>query len=56
MGFSRSFIMIREKIKQLKKKYKKVKDNNLSGRSRKTCQFFDWFDEVMGDRPTTNYL
>ena len=53
-GFSRSFIQIREKIKQLKKKYKKVKDNNsLSDRSRKTFQFFDRLDEVMGDRPIT---
>ena len=53
-GFTRSCNQIREKIKQLKQRYKKIKDNNqLSGRSRKTFKFFDKLDEVLGDRPIT---
>ncbi len=51
-GFARSCNQIREKIKQLKQRYKKIKDNNqLSGRSQKTFKFFDKLDEVIGDRP-----
>ncbi|XP_048578645.1 uncharacterized protein LOC125560657 [Nematostella vectensis] len=50
--FTRSYQQVSEKIKQLKKAYKKVKDNNnLSGRSRKTFKHFDQMDRVMGDRP-----
>ena len=53
-AFMRSYQQINEKIKQLKKCYKKIKDNNsLSGRSRKTFKHFDEMDEVMGDRPIT---
>ena len=40
-GFCRSFVQIKEKIMQLKHKYKKVKHNNWSGRSRRTFLFFD---------------
>ena len=53
-GFIRSYKQINEKIKQLKKSYKHVKDkNNLSGRSRNTFKHFEQMDEVMGDRPIT---
>eukprot|EP00794_Sanderia_malayensis_P001953 gene1953-2222_t len=50
----RSYIQIREKIKQLKQSCKKVKDNNnLSGRGRKTFEFYDQVDQIMGDTPIT---
>ena len=53
-GFERTFQQVREKIKQLKQNYKKVKDNNSkSGHSRKTCKYFEELDSVMGDRPIT---
>ena len=53
-GFIRSYSQIREKIKQLKQKYKKMKDNNnLSGRDRKKFKHFDKMDEIMGCRPIT---
>ena len=36
-GFTRTFSQVREKIKQLKQNYKKIKDNNnKSGNNRKT--------------------
>ena len=47
-GFERTFQQVREKIKQLKQNYKKVKDNNSkSGHSRKTCKYFEELDSVM---------
>ena len=53
-GYVRTHHQISDKIKQLKKKYKGIKDNNnLSGRSRKTFKFFDAIDAIMGDRPIT---
>ena len=53
-GFTRSYFQVTEKIKQLKQKYKKMKDNNnLSGRNRKTFKHFEKMDEIMGCRPVT---
>lgn len=54
MGYTRSHQQIREKIKQLKKKYKKVKDNNnRSGQNRISCTYFQELDSILGDRPIT---
>ena len=58
-GFERTHKQINEKIKQLKKKYKQIKDaNNVSGSGRKTWKFFNVVDEILGDRPisTPSYL
>ena len=50
-GFERIHKQINEKIKQLKKKYKQIKDaNNISGSGRKTWKFFNVVDEILGDR------
>ena len=54
-GFVRSFAQVREKIKQLKQRYKKIKDsNNRSGNKRRTCPFYKELDDILGDRPITN--
>ena len=53
-GFTPTFSQVREKIKQLKQNYKKIKDNkNKSGNSRKTCKYFEELDKILGDRPIT---
>ena len=53
-GCVRNYMQIWEKIKQFKQSYKKVKDNNnLSGRERKTFEFYEQVDQIMGDRPIT---
>ncbi len=53
-GLICSHTQISEKLKELKKAYKKVKDNNnLFGRSRKTFKHFDEMDQIMGDKPIT---
>ena len=47
-----TFPQIREKIKQLKQAYKKVKDsNNKSRNSQKTFKCFESIDKILGDRP-----
>ena len=47
-----TFAQVREKIKQLKQVYKKVKDsNNKSGNSRKTFKYFESINKILGDRP-----
>ena len=52
-GYRRSCAQSREKLKQLKESYKKVKDNiNLSGRSRKVFIFLMDLDEIVADRPS----
>ena len=52
--YTRTFIQVREKIKQLKQVYKKVKDsNNRSGSNRKTFKYFESIDKILGDRPIT---
>ena len=52
VGFIRTSNQIREKMKKLKQKYRKLKDNNsFSGRNRMTFKFYDKLDEILGDRP-----
>eukprot|EP00794_Sanderia_malayensis_P020791 gene20791-22829_t len=53
-GYQRTYIQIREKIKQLKQRYKKVVDNNnRSGSQSKTCPFFKELDDLLCNRPIT---
>ena len=52
-GCVQNYMQIREQSKELKQSYKKVKDNNnLSGRGRKTSEFYKQVGEIIGDRPT----
>ncbi|XP_070551691.1 uncharacterized protein [Ptychodera flava] len=54
-GFGRSADQCRRKMKHLKFEYKKVCDNNrTSGKSRKTCPFYDELSDILGDRPAIN--
>ena len=53
-GFQRSIAQCREKVKKLKKAYRKVVDNNnFTGRKRKSCKFFDELDAILGVKPAT---
>ena len=53
-GYTRTGVQCRERIKKLKKDYKKTKDNlNLTGNKRKQCKFFDELNDILGDRPST---
>ena len=53
-GYSRDWEQCKTKIKNLKKKYRDVKDHNgETGRGRKTCKFFDELDEILGHRPAS---
>ena len=54
LGYERTWIQCREKIRNLRKDYKKVTDHNrTSGKGRKTCKFFKELDEILGCRPAT---
>ena len=54
-GFVRSFAQVREKIKQLKQRYKIIKDsNNRSGNKMRTYPFYKELDNTLGDKPITN--
>ena len=53
-GYNRDTEQCRKKVKNLKKHYREVKDNNKeTGRGRKTCKFFEELDLILGHRPAT---
>ena len=53
-GYNRDTEQCRNKVKNLKKHYREVKDNNKeTGRGRKTCKFFEELDLILGHRPAT---
>lgn len=53
-GHNRSIEQCREKIKKLKKDYRKVIDNNNeTGRNRRSCKFFEEMDAILGVKPAT---
>ena len=53
-GHDRDWQQCKTKIKNLKRDYKVVKDNNgETGRARKTCKFFDQLDEILRHRPAS---
>jgi hypothetical protein len=53
-GYNRDLDQCRNKIKNLKKEYRTVKDNNgETGRGRKTCKFYKELDEILGHRPAS---
>ena len=44
----------RAKIKNLKTKYREIKDHNgETGRGRKTCKFYKELDRILGHRPAS---
>ena len=50
-GFQKSFVQYQEKIKKLKKEYRKIKDKlNETGQGRDEE---DAMDQIMGHKPTT---
>ena len=54
IGFNRDWKQCRDKIKNLKTKYKEVKDSNKeTRRGRKSCKFFGEMDAILGHRPAT---
>ena len=53
-GCNRDWEQCRTKIKNLKKEYRIVKDNNgETGRGRKTCRFYRELDSILGHRPAS---
>ena len=54
-GYNRTGGQCRERIKKLKKDFKKTKDNlkqTGNGNCRKQCKFFDKLNEILGERPS----
>ena len=53
-GYGRDWKQCRAKIKNLKTKYREIKDHNReTGRGRKTCKFYKEFDRILGHRPAS---
>ena len=52
-GIEQEWKQCRDKIKNLKTQYKDIKDNNETGRGRKTCKFYSLLDSILGHRPAT---
>ncbi|CAH1277264.1 Hypp9531 [Branchiostoma lanceolatum] len=54
-GYPRSSKQIKVKLRDLKAKYRKAKqNNNRSGSARASCPFFEELDAVLWTRPSTN--
>lgn len=52
LGYERTAVQCREKIKKLKGEYRKIcTHNNLTGRNRKTIRHLDQLDSILGHRP-----
>ena len=53
-GYGRDWKQCRAKIKNLKTKYREIKDHNReTGQGRKTCKFYKELDRIMGHRPAS---
>ncbi|XP_065893653.1 uncharacterized protein [Dysidea avara] len=53
-GYQRTGMQCRERVKKLKKDYKKTKDNlNETGNKRKLCKFYEQINCILEDRPST---
>jgi len=53
-GYQRTGMQCRERVKKLKKDYKKMKDNlNETGNKRKVCKFYEQINCILKDRPST---
>ena len=53
-GYERDWKQCRAKIKNLKTKYREIKDHNgETGQGRKTCKFYKDLDRILGHRPAS---
>ena len=53
-GIKRDWKQCRAKVKNLKTKYREVKDNNSkTGKGRQTCKFYSRLDVILGHRPAS---
>ena len=53
-GHQRDWKQCRSKVKNLKTKYREVKDhNNKTGNGRKECKFFSELENILGHRPAS---
>ena len=53
-GYNRDADQIKTKIKNLKSTYRSIKDhNNKTGNDKKTSQFYDELDAILGHRPAS---
>ena len=53
-GYNRDAEQIKTKIKNLKSTYRSIKDhNNKSGNDKKTGQFYEELDAILGHRPAS---
>ena len=53
-GYGRTGVQCRDKLKNLKSEYKKMKDNNSeTGRRRKVWKFYGCMKDVLGNKPAT---
>ena len=56
-GFERTFVQCRQKVKKLKKEYRKLKDTlNETGQGRNKeveWPYFELMDRILGHKPTT---
>ena len=53
-GYDRDWQQCRNKIKNLKKEYRQIKDHNgQTGRGRKTCKYYKEVDDILGHRPAS---
>lgn len=55
VGYTRTMVQCREKMKKLRAEYKKVKDNNglITGRGTRRWRYYDKLDAILGHRPAT---
>ena len=52
-GFQRTASQCRDRIKKLKKDYKKVKDyHSETGRERKQCKYYELLNDILGNKPS----
>ena len=53
-GYVRDWQQCRNKIKNLKKENRQIKDHNgQTGRGRKTCKYYKELDDILGHRPAS---
>ena len=53
-GYKRTWSQCRDKLKKLKKEYKKLKDyHDETGKKRKQWKFYDKVDDIIGSKPAT---
>ena len=56
LGLEKTVKQIKAKLARLKDAYKQAKDNNSkSGASPQYCQYYNDFDEVLGERDTISF-